>query len=342
MSGEASTQFQIANFTDLVSLSKQYVEVDAMDMVQDLKELKSLLIVKNIPFNSGNKKQYTSYSGQTYASTKTESSKAAKKSFVQGYTKTLTAVRYAAELNDSWEARNLAKDSQIIQKLESLGEFIPQRMAMDLTCIFSYCTASSYTDMDGNTITTTVADGNPLVFSAHTLRGDSSTTFSNVIPSNPQFSAAALNVAKKHGRTNTYSQFGEVRMIEFDTIVTTADESTVQRVQVLNRSTTDPNQNNSAVPNTFKGQFRHVVLPRLSQTALGAWDSDKEKYWGLVATTGSVGKRWQAYLDIYEGATVKAQDEDVSTDDRTLGVRGTWIAGAVGAEGFLWSTGLGA
>ena len=342
MSGVLSSQLQIANFSDLVSLTKQYVEVDAMKMSQDLKELKSLFIVNNIPFNSGNKKQYTSYAGETFASKKAESEPAKKKQFVQGYTKTLTAVRYAAELNDSWEARNLSKDSQIVQKLEALGEFIPQRMAQEMSAIFSYCTASSFTDMDGDTVDVTVADGNPLAYASHTLRGDSGTTFSNICPSNPAFSSASLNVMKKAARTNTYSQLGEVRILNYDTIFTSADETTVERVKTLMTSTSAPDQNNSAVPNGFKGEFKHVVIFRLSQTALGAWDSDKEKYWGLIATTGGMGKRWQAHLDIYEPSTVKAKDEDGSTDDRTLGVRGTWIAGAIGAEGFMFSSGVGA
>lgn len=342
MAGTASTMLQISNFSDLVSLTRQMVEVDGPKLVQDLEEVKSLFITSTVPFNSGNSRQYTSYDPEMYASYKSESADAQKKRFVQGDTKTLTARRFAAEVTYSWEAKNWSQNqSDTVTKLTSLAKFIPQRQALDMTHVFTFATATSYTDMDGETVATTTADALALIYSAHTVNG-TSTTYSNVITGNPVFSKGSYQTARNIARRSTVDHFGKIRTMNFDTVVTGPDESTVDEVNILKASTADPTAAQSGVVNSYKGSFRHVVLYRLPTTAAGAWDTDKEKYWFLVATQGSANERWNARFDVYQPTTMKAADEDVHNDDVTLGTRGGWAVGAVDWRGIVGSTGLGA
>lgn len=341
MAGAASTMLQISNFSDLVSLTRQAVEVDGPMLVQDLEEAKSLVITQTIPFNSGNSRQYTSYDPEMYAAYKSESADAQKKRFVQGDTKTLTARRFAAEVTYSWEAKNWSQnDSNTVSQLTSLAKFIPQRQALDITHIFTFAWDTSYTDMDGETVTTTVADGLALISASHTRNG-TATTFSNQITNNPQFTKASYQVARNLSRQNTVDHFGEIRTMNYNTVVTSADEVTVDEVNVLKSSTTSPDQNNSGVVNSYKGSFRHVVLYRLNTTAAGAWDTTKDKYWFLVATEGAPNERFHARFDIYQPATMKAADEDVHNDDVTLGTRGGWAVGAIDWPGCFGSKGDG-
>ena len=78
--------------------------------------------------------------------------------------------------------------------LRSLGEATRQRMELDLTHRFTFGTATSYTDLDGETVSTTVGDGLALFSASHTVP-DSSTTYRNIVANNPVFSRGGLEAA---------------------------------------------------------------------------------------------------------------------------------------------------
>jgi len=90
------------------------------------------------------------------------------------------------------------------------------------------------------------------------------------------------------------------------------------------------------------GKYRHVVLPRVATTAIGANDSTKAKYWGLASTEMST-----AYLGVHEEARLNSSpadgksDEEFSTDDWNFGTRGGWMIVIVSAGWVSFSSGDG-
>uniref|UniRef100_A0A6M3LR48 Capsid protein n=1 Tax=viral metagenome TaxID=1070528 RepID=A0A6M3LR48_9ZZZZ len=315
-------------------------------LVDDYMAVKGLYINETAPKNAGNTKKYNEIDGETYASNKPEGADNSKARVIMGYNKTMTKVRRSKEIDITYEARNENRYPEVVGGLTDLSQFCPQRMALDLTHRLSFCTATSYTDMDGNTVTTTVGDGYALVYSAHTL-SSGATTFSNVITGNPQFSPGAFQVARKLTTTEILSHFGERRVMKFDTVVTTDDPVTIDEVRKLQRSTSDPTQNNPGVINPQGNMFKHVVLPRLATTATGAHDSTKDKYWGYVATTGAPQNRWQAYFRIWEQPNMASpapgnNGEDFHNQNWSFACYVGYGIETVSPRGIFFSTGVGA
>jgi hypothetical protein len=341
----AVSEINIISLPELVSLTRQRF-VEGPMLVADYEAAKSLYITEQIAPNSGNTRQYNEIDGETYATFKDEGEDAAKARVIMGYNKTMTKRRFAKEIDITYEARTENRYPEIVSALTDLSTFCRQRMALDLTHRLSFCTATSYTDMDGETVTTTVGDGLALVSASHTLTG-TSTTFSNVITGNPAFSPGAFQTARERTNTQILSHFGERRVMNFDVVVTSDDPATVDEVKKLLRSTSDPTQDNPSVINPQANMFRHVILPRLATTAAGAYDSTKAKYWGYVATTGAPQNRWQAYCGIWEEPNLKVpapgnNGEDIHNDNWTFGTRGGYGIETVSPRGLLWSTGVGA
>lgn len=338
------SELNTVSLSDLTSLTMQrFLEWPAL--VPGYEEVKSLFITETIPQNTGSTRIYNEINMETYASFKGEGVDASKARVVMGYSKTMVKRRFAKEVDITYEMRTENRSPEVVSKLTNLVSFCPQRMVLDLTHRLTFATATSYTDMDGETVSTTVGDGLALVSSSHTLTG-SSTTFSNVITGNPQFSKGAFQVARERAITQTLTHFGEQRVMMFDTIVTGDDPTTVDQVKQFVQSQTDPTQNNPGVINTYAGDFRHVILKRLATTATGARDSTKEKYWAYIATGGTAGERWQAYFGIWEEPNLKTpapgnNGDNIHNDNWTYGVRGGWGIVVVSPVGFMLSTGLG-
>lgn len=328
----------LSDFTDLVS--KTFLK--GPELVSEV--ARQLFIVESMDANTGDSRKYTEIDTETYASLKREGQDASIASVQQGYSVTMYAKRVAKEITITWEMRRYNKYPEVTGQLVSLASFVPQRMELDLTHRLTFAASTSYTDMDGSTVATTVGDGLALVSASHTLRG-TSTTFSNVITGNPSFSKGGLEAAESQANTQILSQFGERRVMNFNTIVTSDDPNTVNTVKEYLNSTADVTSNNSGVTNVYKGKYKHVILPYLATTAAGAYDSTKAKYWFLVAAgQGVMG--WQAYLGIWEAPNLKTPSagnngEDVHNDNWTYGCRGSYGISTVSPRGLLMSTGLG-
>lgn len=337
--GTQASEISLLSYSEFAdTTNRRFVEGPAL--VPDLEEAMSLYMIENVPHGQGDRKVYTEYSGETYARFKAEGADATKTQVVQGYAKTVTARRFGAEIDITAEARMFGKNQEILRKLTDLSTFIPQRLALDLTHRFTFATSTSYVDMDGETVTTTVGDALALTSASHTLAG-SSTTYSNVITGNPVFSGSALDTARDQANTQIYNDFAERRVMSFNTVVTTDKASSVRAVRELLNSTADPSGAHSGVFNVDKGMFRHVVLPRMATTAAGARDSTKDLYWFYIADG-----EWESHLCIWEGANLKMpapgnNGEDLHNDNWTFGVRGSWGIEIVSPKGCLQSTGAG-
>jgi len=293
-----------------------------------------------IPQMTGNTREFSEIDLEEYASKKGESDQATRARVQQGYSKTGTLYRVAKDIGISYEMRTQGKYLEIKEKLTNLGKLAPNRMDLDLTHRFTFGTATSYTDMDGDTINIAVGDTLALFSTVHTLRG-SSTTFRNRLANNPQFSPGALESMETMRKQNTYNQFGEKMVINDDLIWSADDPNTVRTIAETLKSSSNNTQNNSGVVNTYQGKYRHVILPRLDTTAAGANDSTKSKYWGVASSEMST-----AYLGIHEEAHIKlpavgSNAEEFSTDDWNFGTRAGWMIVIVSAAWLGFSSGDG-
>lgn len=327
-----STHLTSIVFSDLVDTTKRLHEMGEY-LVEDLAAVKMLYKVESIPRKSGTQRIHDEYDTETYAHLKIESGDAQKVAAIKGWTKTATMRRFAAEISLSHELNEHAQsDSNIVNKMTSLAKYIPQRMALDLTHRLTFATSTSYTDMDGETIDTTMGytTGTALVDSTHDLTGSTS-TYSTVITGTPQFSKGAYQIARERANTQILSNFGETRVYQFNKIVTSNDPDTIDEVQILMKSKSDPTQNNPGVVNTYSDGSTHIILPRLATTATGAYDSTKAKWWFYIADEASM------YLDIYEEAYMTEPYTDPHNDDITFGTRGAWAICIVTGKGVLGS-----
>lgn len=336
----AVTQISLQSFSNLADTTQRMVASWA-DLFDELADVKSLYKETEIPRGTGNQRTIWELEGDIFARYKAEGEDAAKSRVIQGYSKTSTIRRFAAEVDITWEAREMGKNQEIITRLTNLSQFGPQRCALDLTHQFTFASSTSYTDMDGETVTTTMGDGLAMASAVHTLTG-SATTYTTIVTGNPIFSQGGLETAQNIGNTEILDNLGNLKVMNFNTIVTGNDPSTVREVRQLLNSTADMTQDNSGVTNVYKNMYRHVILPRLATTAAGAYDSTKAKYWMLMA----VGE-WQGYLSLFEAPNLKKpmtmnNGEDIHNDDWVFGVRVSYMILVVSAKGVLHSTGAGA
>ena len=253
---------------------------------------RQLFNVDPVGAGQGGSKVYTEYDGETFADYKAEGSESRKASAGVGYSKTMTARGFSKEIEISWEMRVQNRNQQVGQMLVDLANFCPERQELDLTHRLSFATSTSYTDKNGETVTTSMGDDYALAYSAHDL-AHSSSTYRNRVSSDPAFSQGGLEAAMLLAKTQTYSNFGEQRTMNFNVIFTGNDPGTVRTVKQLLNSMADIDGAQSGLVNVYKNTMTHVELPYLASTAAGAYDSTKRRWWGIVAT-GMNG--WQAYL----------------------------------------------
>jgi len=313
-----------------------------MPEVSDLAEVMSLYKIDVIPMGTGEQRVYDEIDGETYAHFKGQGVDATKTQTVAGYSKTMYVRRFAAEIDITYEARAYGKEQQVIRKLTSLATFCPQRMALDLTHRLTFATATAYTDMDGESVDLTVGDTNAIVDATHDLTG-TTTTYTNIITSNPQFSQGSYEVAVNVGNKETLNNFGEIKLSSAQpVIVTSNDASTVREVRQLNNSMADVDGAHAGITNVYKNMFRHIILPRLDTTATGAKDSTKSKRWFYIMPDIS-----ELHLGIWEQPHLKMpaegnNGEDLHNDNWTFGCRCGYGIAVPSGKGILMSTGLGA
>lgn len=327
-------------YPDFVDLTRT-IWTEQMAMVKS--NAQQLFMYEEVPAGNGNTKLIKEYDVETFASSKPEGANAVRTQPLIGYNVTMTARRFAKEIIVTYEARQDNRYREVYNDLISLAHFIPNRLELDLSHVIGFGTATSYTDMDGETVSTAQGDSLALFSAVHTLSG-SSTTYSNIIIGNPAFSRGGVEIAEGLMVTDIYSNYGEQRRMDFDVIFSTDDPTTCNDIKQFLESTADVDQNNPSVVNVYYRKYRHVMLPWLDTTAAGVKDSTKSRYWGVVAT-GMV--RWQAYLGMWEPSNLKyptpnGNGEDVHNDNWTFGCRGRRGIRSVSGRGIMLSTGLGA
>lgn len=334
MQGTLLNTVTFSEMTDLVR--KKFVQTQRMITPV----AGQLFITDPIGKGQGNTKRYDEIDTQTFARGKREGELAKKASVGVGYNKTMTKKRIAMEIDITQEMRDENRYAEVGSLITNLNHFCPQRTELDLTHRLTFASATSYTDMDGDTVTTTTGDGLALCSASHTLKFSSS-TYSNRVSGDPVFSRGALEAAETLTVTNILSNFGERRVINFNAIVSGDDPNTCNAIRQFLNSTSDVDQNNSGVMNVYKNKYRHVELPYLSTTATGAHDTTKRRYWFLAAM-GQGTNGFQAYHGVWETAHLKPVSEnganaDYSRDIWTYGVRAGYGIVTVSPRGLVGS-----
>jgi hypothetical protein len=202
-------------------------------------------------------------------------------SLTQNYRKNWSTYEVGGEIKITWNMRKYAKYNEIDRALSGMAESTARRMEMDKTHRFTFYSATSYTDMDGDTVTTTVGDGLALGSTVHTMPG-TATTFRNIVANNPVLSKGGLEAAEKLFATQMIDTNGQLVFYEPDTLITTNDPTVVNTARQYLGSYADPEAAHEGVMNPYQGKYRHIVLPFLSTSAAGAYDSAKANLWFLA------------------------------------------------------------
>lgn len=330
-------ELSIATLSDFVKNAK-ILFLKGLDSIKMETRNSGIFRIDNIPDYTGNTKEYSEIDLEEYAKAKPEGDQTVRAKVQQGYSKIGTLKRIALDIGITYEMRHYNKYQEVVSRLTNLGRVVGNRMELDLAHRITFATATTYTDMDGATVDIACGDTLQWAYTAHTLKGSSS-TFRNRLANNPVFAKGSLEGMEQMIIENSVNQFAEKITIPYDILWTTDDPNTVNTVREYLKSTAAPDAVNSGVVNVYSGKYRHVILPRVATTAVGAVDSTKAKYWGLASSLYA-----QAVLAINEEPRLKVSSEtgnstDFSTEDYNFGAAAGYFIVTPGARGFTLSTG---
>ena len=327
-------ELNTVSLADFVKLAGILFEKTKLSLGQEMRN-SGMFLYNPIPENTGNTREYNEGVDQNeYAKRKGEGEQSSRAKVQQGYSKIITSYRVSNDIGITYEMRTQNKYPEVTRRLTNLARQGINRMELDLTHRLTFAFSTSYTDMDGVTIDTTVGDGLSLASTLHKVKG-SSTTYRNILANNPQVSRGAIEGMEKLVVEETINQFGEKVTIPFDIIFSTDDPNTINTIREYLQSTASIDAGaNSGVVNVYKGKYRHVILPRLATDANGAVDSTKRRYWGIASSMYTT-----AHFDVWEETRLKVPSnlnagEEFATDDWNFGVRagygicivnGAWI-----------------
>ncbi len=328
------------SLNDFVKLAN-VIWLKAQDQVMQAARNSGMFVIDTISDGTGDTRQYSEIDLQQYAKVKAEDDQAERAKVQQGYTKTLTPYRVALDIGISYEMRTRNKYPEVMRRLTSLGSTPAARMELDLSHRFTFGTALTYADQDGRTVDVTTGDSLALFYSAHTIKG-SSTTYRNRLAGNPRLSKGAIEGMERLIAEETINQFGEKMAMPFDILWTTDDPNTINTALEYLHSVAAPDSANAGVTNTYKGKYKLVILPLVATDKDGFVDATKRYYWGLASS-----KNTTAMLGIWEAPrlitppTAGNNGENRSTDSWEFGTRAGYGICIVNAQWIKFSSGDG-
>lgn len=292
----------LSEMTDLVRRNWIYTQKHIA------RNARQLFIVERVGSGQGNSKRYSEVDIETYADHKAEGTDSTKSRVGIGYSLEMTARTFSKEIDITIEMRDDNRYMEVGTLITNLSEFCINRQDLDLTHRLTFANATSYTDKNGETVNTEVGDGLALGSASHTL-AFSSTTYSNIVSGAPAFSQGSYEAALLIAATQIYTNFGEKRNMNFNSIISGDDPGTVREIRQLLESTADIDAQHAGVTNVYQGTKKHVILPNLATTASGVYDSAKRRWWSIAAI-GQGLNGWQAYLGEWIKPTMVAPGQD--------------------------------
>ncbi len=197
----------------------------------------------------------------------------------QGDSLTLTQQKRTVRRIITEDLLEFNKYPVLSRKLMVTGAKLWRGYAWDLTHRFTFAFDTSYTDRDGETVSTLGGDGAALIANTHTL--NSGDTFDNLI-------SARLSESSLEDAEDLMSAFidqnGELVSPIADTLITCTHSATKHMAERINGQPWQPDSDfrNKAV---YQGRFRHIVLPYLdTANSNGAVvkDSTKSRFWFIM------------------------------------------------------------
>jgi len=188
----------------------------------------------------------------------------------QGFRVTLNKLGIALELDVSEEMR-MYDDSygEIMKMTRDITKGLNRRVELDLASFLYHAWSSSYTNVDGETITTVGPDGNPLMFATHSCNG-STNTYSNQIgaigTTHDPISSSVLETLVESGNNFLDEGDGRSTPTEFDTIITGRHKPTQMEVSRILNSVLTPGASTTSVNNSnnqLQSMYQHLVVPYL-------------------------------------------------------------------------------
>lgn len=272
-----------------------------------------MFIETPMPDGTGKFRRFSEYEFELYARDKAEGDSASIQRQQLGYTIDATLQRKALNLEYTYEGKHYEKYSFNTDAVRELKNSMLRRLDLDMQHRITFALSTSYTNMDGNSISTVVGDGLALASTAHTLLSSAS-TYRNILANNPQVSKGSLEAMEKMWVENTLNHFGQKLARPANVIWSTDDPNTVNTIRELLKSSAAISAPNAGVTNVYQAKYEHVILPLVATDASGNVDSTKAKYWGLT-TKGRDG--WQAYLAVNEEPHIMPMQNSNSVDVRT-------------------------
>ena len=193
----------------------------------------------------------------------------------QGDTITWTQRYFGAIASITKEMRKFDLYNQMETLIRSLVTDAFDKIDQSLADVLLYGTSTSYTDVYGTSVSGAGPDALALFSTAHT-NNLNSTTFSNVITSNPVLSRAAILTARKQGLL-LKDPNGIIRPVNLDTlIVAPSNEDLAERILY---STQLPGTANNDI-NPLKGKIKNLIVWERLETRSDS--TDTSAYWFMM------------------------------------------------------------
>lgn len=231
----------------------------------------------NVKSVSTRTSEHSSMSEASTARRRRDGQDAYKGTVKQGYTKNFTQAEIALQEDVTKHMRMFDQYGEIMRIMRRMGNGTERRMEIDVQSLLSYAWSTSYTNIDGETVTTATPDGLALISPSHTVNGASGTFGNQIDVTHDPISASVLERLEE-AMNGFLDDDGRLYPVMADTIISANHAPTVHEIQRIIGSQGSPdNANNNT--NTFKGAYKHLILPYLNFNATTeAKDTTKNKY----------------------------------------------------------------
>lgn len=187
----------------------------------------------------------------------------------QGYRVTMQKEEVAEELDVTKQMRMYDQYDIIAERTRALSTGVQRRAELDIASLTYNAWSTSYTNLDGETVTTTGPDGLALAHIAHTTNGSSSTYNNTLGAAGETYDAMSPDVLERmEEQANGLLDEADGRNMPtmLDTIITGRHAPTRYEVARILNSTMTPGSsldstNNSE--NQLKAAYKHLVIPFL-------------------------------------------------------------------------------
>lgn len=202
--------------------------------------------------------------------------------FAPGYYKTITSSRKASTSEYTWQLdHHTPYKDEILGWYRDTGWNLKTRLLLDETAFLTFMTATSYTNIDGDSVDVSTGDGNPIAYSAHTVT-NSTATYRTRLAGNPALVSAAVEQAMTNFSQQPIGNNGDRLMIMGNAIVVGSSQIVYHRGLQIIRSMAPVTAPNSGVYNPLRNAMRILRYFYLDALATGLPDTTKSEYWIML------------------------------------------------------------